>query len=211
MNFSMLFTVSNLEQLVKNGKQMKKSTFCFFDVNAHQSKKNSCPAIDVMKHLCLFIVRSFLNHANYLRSPLYITLYDYQTCFDSLWLEECCNDLFEAGVKDDKIALIYKMNSKNQVAVKTPFGVSEQKTVERIVLQGENFGPLQCSVTVDTFGKECIEESKNLYMYKGQVGIPPLAMIDDVICPAVCGLKSIEVTAFINAKSNAKKNPIWSG
>ena len=51
MNFSMLFTVSNLEQLVKNGKQMKKSTFCFFDVNAHQSKKNSCPAIDVMKHL----------------------------------------------------------------------------------------------------------------------------------------------------------------
>ena len=51
MDFSMLFIASNLEQLVKNGKQMKKSTFCFFDVNAHQSKKNSCPAIDVMKHL----------------------------------------------------------------------------------------------------------------------------------------------------------------
>ena len=42
-------------------------------------------------------------------------------------------------------------------------------------------------------------------MYKGLVGVPPLAMIDDVICTAVCGLKSVEVTAFINAKSNAKK------
>ena len=51
MDFSMLFIVSNLKQLVKNGKQMKKSTFCLFDVSAHQSKKNSCPAIDVMKHL----------------------------------------------------------------------------------------------------------------------------------------------------------------
>ena len=42
-------------------------------------------------------------------------------------------------------------------------------------------------------------------MYKGQIGVPPLAMIDDVICPAVCGLNSVEVTAFINAKSSAKK------
>ena len=67
MNFSMLFTVSNLEQLVKNGKQMKKSTFCFFDVNAHQSKKNSCPAIDLMKHLWKLKTRhTFWHTAGYM-------------------------------------------------------------------------------------------------------------------------------------------------
>ena len=130
---------------------------------------------------------------------------DYKQCFDSLWLEECMNDLYEAGFTDDKLALIYKLNSTNQVAVKTPFGMSERQTVKQIVLQGEVFGPLQCSVTIDTFGKECLEENKHLYLYKGEVGVPPLAMVDDVVCPAVCGLDSIEVTAFLNAKSKCKK------
>ena len=97
------------------------------------------------------------------------------------------------------------MNSNNQVAVKTPFGMTERKTVEKIVLQGEVFGPLQCIVTIDAFGKECLEENKHLYMYKGEVGVPPLAMVDDVVCPTVCGVETVEVTAYINAKSNCKK------
>ena len=140
----------------------------------------------------IFIINGIIQEALCKKNePVDLVIVDYRQCFDSLWLEECCNDLFEAGVNDDQIALIYKMNSKNQVAVKTPFGVSERKTVERIVLQGEVFGPLLCSVTIDTFGKECIEEEKNLYMYKGEVGVPPLAMIDDVICPVKCGLKSV--------------------
>ena len=29
-------------------------------------------------------------------------MYDLTKCFDGLWLEECCNNLFEAGVVDDK-------------------------------------------------------------------------------------------------------------
>ena len=76
---------------------------------------------------------------------------DYKQCFDSLWLEECINDLFEAGITDEKLALIYKLISVNQVAVKTPFGLTESRRVEKIVLQGDVLGPLECSVTVDTF------------------------------------------------------------
>ena len=154
----------------------------------------------------IFIINGIIQEALIKKNePVDLVIVDYRQCFDSLWLEECCNDLFEAGVQDDEIALIYEINSNNQIAVKTPFGESERKTIEKLILQGEIFGPLQCSVTIDTIGKECVEEHKNLYMYKGLVGVPPLAMIDDVICPAVCGLKSVEVTAFINAKSNAKK------
>ena len=132
---------------------------------------------------------------------------DYKKCFDSLWQDECMNDLYEAGIKDDKLSLIYKLNTTNQVAVKTPFGMTERKQVEKIVLQGEVFGSLQCSVTIDTFGKEFLEEDKHLYMYKGVVGVPPLAMVDDVdvVCPAVCGIDTVEVTGFLNAKSNCKK------
>ena len=48
-------------------------------------------------------------------------------------------------------------------------------------MQGEVFGPLECAVSVDKFGKECLDDKKYLYSYKGEVGIPPLAMIDDLV------------------------------
>ena len=41
-----------------------------------------------------------------------------------------------------------KRNKDNKVAVKTPFGLTDRVKVEKIVLQGETFGPLQCSVQV---------------------------------------------------------------
>ena len=122
-----------------------------------------------------------------------------------MWLDECVNDLFKAGMQDDHLSLLYKANSMNQVAVKTPFGKTERKSVEKIVMQGEVFGPLECAVSVDKFGKECLDDKKQLYSYKGEVGIPPLAMIDDLVCPAVCGLDSFMMNAYINAKTNTKK------
>ena len=103
-----------------------------------------------------------------------------------MWLEESINDLFEAGIQDNSLATIYEANSKNKVAVKTPFGITERRLVEKIVLQGEVFGPLECSVTVDTFGKECLEQKKHLYYYRNEIGVPPLAMVDDVVCVANC-------------------------
>ena len=45
MDFQMLFIASFLKKLVRNGKQMKKTTFCIFDVSVVQSEKNSCPAM----------------------------------------------------------------------------------------------------------------------------------------------------------------------
>ena len=86
-----------------------------------------------------------------------------------MWLDESVNDLFEAGMNNDNLAVLYEANKRNEVAVKTPFGITERKTVEKIVLQGEVFGPLECSVSIDKFGKECLEEEKHLYEYKNEV------------------------------------------
>ena len=36
-----------------------------------------------------------------------IGIYDYLMCFDSLWQEEIINDVYEAGVINDKLALLY--------------------------------------------------------------------------------------------------------
>ena len=58
----------------------------------------------------LFILRSIINHANYLGKELWLTFYDIEKCFSSLWLEDCINPLWDLGVKHDTLCLIYLMN-----------------------------------------------------------------------------------------------------
>ena len=39
----------------------------------------------------LFILRGIIDHSKYLRKELWISFYDIEKCFDSLWLEDCIN------------------------------------------------------------------------------------------------------------------------
>ena len=77
--------------------------------------------------------------------------------------------------------------------------------MDKIVLQGKVFGPLQCSVQVDTLGKECMEENKFLYTYKEIVKVPALSMVDDLACVAQSGSDAVELNSFINTKTSLKK------
>ena len=153
----------------------------------------------------IFLLNGMINEAMQSKRNIEILIYDYRQCFDSLWLEECINDLFDAGIQNDHLPLIFEANKTNQVAVKTPFGLTNRKSVERIVMQGEVFGPLQCSVQVDTLAKECIDENKFLYLYKNEVSVPPLSMIDDLVCVAESGVAAVEVNSYINTKTAIKK------
>ena len=119
-------------------------------------------------------------------------MYDYRQCFGTLWLDECINDLYDAEIQDDKLALIYEVNRKNKVAIKSPFGTTPRVDIDQIVLHGEVLGPLQCSVQIETFSKECVE-------------ISPLSMIDDLACIADTGTQSVEINAYINAQTSVKK------
>ena len=139
------------------------------------------------------------------KKPIDIQIMDYKQCFDSMWLEETMNDLFEVGVTDDNLALIYEANKVVNVAVKTPTGLTVRERIEKIILQGDVFGPIECSVSVDTFGKECLTDDKHLYLYKDKVKIPILAMVDDTLAVSECGYKSSMVNAFMNTKTNIKK------
>ena len=137
--------------------------------------------------------------------PIDIGIFDYRQCFDSLWLKECQSDIYDSGIKDDKLALLYNINNHVNVAVKTPVGKSERGDIYNVITQGDVFGPILCSNQVDTFGRECLEENKYTYTYKGEVEIPPLGMVDDLICISECGHKTSMMTAYINFKTNSKK------
>ena len=139
------------------------------------------------------------------KTPIDIQIFDYKQCFDSLWLNECLNDVYESGVTDDKLALLYDINTHVKVAVKTPVGITNRKSIYNVITQGDVFGPILCSNQVDTFGRECLEDGKYTYSYKGEVEIPPLGMVDDLICISQCGHKTTMMNAFINFKTNSKK------
>ena len=64
---------------------------------------------------------------------------------------------------------------------------------------------MQCSVQVDSFGKECLSENKHLYLYRGAVGVPPIAMVDDLLAVSNCGIETVKTNGFLNAKTNVKK------
>ena len=84
------------------------------------------------------------------------------------WYSETGNDLYRAGVKDDKIILISNSNKNCDVAVKTPWGsITDRITLENLEMQGTVFSNIKCSVQVDSLGKDCLMENKGVYKYKG--------------------------------------------
>ena len=49
--------------------------------------------------------------------------------------------MYDAGVKDDNLALIYRANKEINMAVNTPTGLTQRQNLENVVLQGDTWGP----------------------------------------------------------------------
>ena len=140
----------------------------------------------------LFILRATVNHAKYLDKELLITFYDIEKCFDSLWLEDFINSLWDLRVKDDTLFLIYLMNTKASVTIKTPMGDTYPLILSNLVKQGTVLGSVLNNCSLDRFSKESFG-----YTF-GSVGIKPLEFVDDIANPsssrqtAVLGNKLLE-------------------
>ena len=67
----------------------------------------------------LFLLRALIGRSKYMDKQLWITFYNEETCFDSLWLENCINSLWDNSIKDDTLSLMYLMNVKANVIMKT--------------------------------------------------------------------------------------------
>jgi hypothetical protein len=104
----------------------------------------------------LFVVNAILNDVTKCKKDIDIEIMDIAKCFDKMWYEETGNDMFNAGITDDKFVLLANSNLKCQVAVKTPWGsTTDRIEIERIEMEGTVPAPLKASVQLDTLGKEC--------------------------------------------------------
>ena len=123
-----------------------------------------------------------------------------------MWYSETANDIFKAGVDDDKFVLIANSNKNCQVAVKTPWGgLTNRIQLQELEMQGTVLSNIKCSVQIDSIGKDCIVQNKGTYKYKDCITIPPLSMVDDVITVSSCGVDSVTVNAIVQAKIECKQ------
>ena len=90
-----------------------------------------------------------IDHSKYLGKELWITFYDIEKCFDSLWLEDCINCLWRFGVKDDILYLVFQLNKKAMITVRTPFGNTEPFQINNIVKQGTVLGSVLNNCSLD--------------------------------------------------------------
>ena len=147
----------------------------------------------------LFILRGITNHANYLGKKLWLTFYDIDKCFDSLWLENCINSLWDLDVKDDILCLIYLMNIKATVTIKTALGDTDPLFLSNFVKQGTVFGPVlnNCSLTklsTDSIGFNF-----------GSVQIKSMEFVDDLADPNRDKQSALASNAVLQAIQHEKR------
>ena len=137
------------------------------DSNVGGRKKMSC-----INHI--FILNGIIHEtlSSKLNKPVTIQIYDFMQMFDSMKLEEAISDLYDSGMTDDTLSLLYDSNTNISVKVKTSYGLSAENKSSKLVLQGDTWGPLMASNQVDKFGKQLFEEDPDyVYKYKGYVPI----------------------------------------
>ena len=137
--------------------------------------------------------------------PIDILIYDVAKCFDEEWPADSLNVLYDLGVRNDNLCLLYEGTKKTKIAINTAVGQTERFQVENLIAQGSSWGPLMTSASVDTIGKSAQETGENCFIYKDTVKIPPLSFVDDVASMSLCGVDSIVTNATINTKIQAKK------
>ena len=118
--------------------------------------------------------------------PVDIQVFDVEKCFDALWVEECINNIYEAGLDNDKLVLLFLENKTANIAVKTEGSKSKRISIHNIIMQGTVWGSLLCTATMDKLGKLVYSNSDLTYKYKGAVEIPSLCMVDDVLTVQGC-------------------------
>ena len=132
-------------------------------------------------------------------------IYDIEKCFDKLWLHEVINCLYDAGLRNDKLPLLFLENANAQVAIKSNGKLSTRVNIKELIMQGSIWGSICCVVLMDKLGKIAYNNPDLLYYYKNLVGTPPLQMVDDVLAIQRCSDKSLMVNKTINTFMELEK------
>ena len=83
------------------------------------------------------------------KEPVLLQIYDYKQMFDAINLREAISDIYDAGVDDDHLSLLYQANNDVKMSVSTSSGLSERQSIQDVVLQGDTWGSILACVHVE--------------------------------------------------------------
>ena len=86
----------------------------------------------------------------------------------------CVHSLWENDIKNDLLSLIYFLDTKAQIVVKTPFGQCEPFICSNFVRQGTILGPVLKNCSLDKFSK------MSYPYYYAKTEIKSLEFVDDI-------------------------------
>ena len=143
----------------------------------------------------IFVLGAVMNSViNGKEEPIQIQVLDVNKCFDKLWLQQTTNALYEAGLNNNKLNLLYQENKNTKVAVKVNNQLTHQFPVKNVELQGSIWGSLKCTTSMDTLNKILLPQEHLAYKYKRdlniQIGV--LGMVDDTLAINDCGTSSVQ-------------------
>ena len=152
----------------------------------------------------LFVVYSVINETLRCKdSPCKDFVFtDVSQCFDSLWTQKTLLDLYANGVKSNMLNLIHELSKNARIVIKTPIGNTEQGNIENIIMQGETLSGILCTSTMDKTAKD--SKTKSL-LYRGEVSVPRLGFVDDILDMNKCGNDIKEMHEETVAELNKRK------
>ena len=106
--------------------------------------------------------------------------------------------LYEKGLTNDKLVLLYEETKNAKIAIKTPNGTTERRDIKNIIMQGTVFGSLICTSVMDKLAQIFYKDEDLVFKYKNTVEVPVLGMVDDVLCVTKCSSKTVISNATIN-------------
>ena len=120
----------------------------------------------------IFVLGSVINSViNGNEDPIQIQVGDVEKCFDKLWLQNTTNDLFEAGLKNDKLNLLYLENRNTKVSIKVNNRITRTIDLKNIEMQGSVWSSLKCVVSMDKVNKVMLADDSLTYKYRGESDI----------------------------------------
>ena len=116
----------------------------------------------------IFVLGAVTNSViNGKEDPIQIQVGNVEKYFDKWWLQKTTNGLFEAGIQNDKLNLLYNENRSTKVAIKVNNQITRRVTMNDLELQGS----IKCTVSMDKVNKIILAYDNLTYKYRGDSDI----------------------------------------
>ena len=127
----------------------------------------------------LFTLKSVMSWYELLKIPLILQLFDISKFFDRENLQDGMNTLYNCEIKGKLYRLIYELNRKTVLKVKTGVGLSEPAILGENITQGSIGGALISTANLDYTVNNHFKSSKYEISYS-QIRLQPMIFQDDI-------------------------------